>query len=321
MSGPIVLEPDDLRTRLSRAGDLIAQADGLMITAGAGLGVDSGLPDFRGHEGMWRAYPALGRARMRFEEIACPAAFRRRPRLAWGFYGHRLKLYRETGPGPAFGMFKAIAQRLRHGAFVFTSNVDGHFQKAGFDEARIVECHGSIHYLQCLDNCHDGTWPADDYRPQVDEERCELVGELPRCPRCNGLARPNILMFGDGEWIDGRMSDQWERLSAWRRHVDHLVVLEVGAGTAIPTVRLFGANQGVPLIRANPAEPGVSRSHDVSLPATAAEAARGIAAALVEAGFINRAEGERSGSARLTSATESSGCSGTAQSCDQSPRR
>ncbi|MDS4013216.1 MAG: NAD-dependent deacetylase, partial [Candidatus Accumulibacter sp.] len=73
-----------------RCARLLTQADGLLITAGAGLGVDSGLPDFRGVHGFWRAYPALGQARIAFEQIANPAAFAAQPRLAWGFYGHRL---------------------------------------------------------------------------------------------------------------------------------------------------------------------------------------------------------------------------------------
>src|SRR5690554_5324373 len=74
----------------------LERADGLIITAGAGMGVDSGLPDFRGNEGLWRAYPALRQSRLEFTRIASPAAFRREPELAWGFYGHRLELYRKT---------------------------------------------------------------------------------------------------------------------------------------------------------------------------------------------------------------------------------
>ena len=62
------------------------------------MGVDSGLPDFRGKEGFWKAYPALARANMCFTRIANPVSFTRNPELAWGFYGHRLNLYRDTVP-------------------------------------------------------------------------------------------------------------------------------------------------------------------------------------------------------------------------------
>ena len=59
----------------AEAASLIANADGLIVAAGAGMGVDSGLPDFRGNTGFWRAYPALAEARIAFEDIACPTPF------------------------------------------------------------------------------------------------------------------------------------------------------------------------------------------------------------------------------------------------------
>lgn len=71
-------------TSIQHAADLIDKADGLLITAGAGMGVDSGLPDFRGREGFWNAYPALGKSRIDFTEIASPQAFRSDPEMAWG---------------------------------------------------------------------------------------------------------------------------------------------------------------------------------------------------------------------------------------------
>jgi NAD-dependent SIR2 family protein deacetylase len=95
----------------------------LLITAGAGVGVDSGLPDFRGTEGFWRAYPALRHYGFSFEDIANPAGFASNPRLNWGFYGHCLALYRATVPHAGFGILLRWASAMKHGAFVFTSNV------------------------------------------------------------------------------------------------------------------------------------------------------------------------------------------------------
>jgi hypothetical protein len=145
----------------------IQHADSLIISAGAGMGVDSGLPDFRGNHGMWQAYPELGKQRIDFTEIANPAAFRLHPRLAWGFYGHRLALYRQTKPHRGFTLLKQLAETLQLPYFIFTSNVDGQFQKAGFDSANIYECHGSIHHLQCLKSCQPEIWSADDISPAV----------------------------------------------------------------------------------------------------------------------------------------------------------
>lgn len=263
-----------------RCAELIRDADGLLITAGAGLGVDSGLPDFRGNEGMWRAYPALGRARLQFEEIANPAAFVGQPRLAWGFYGHRLQLYRSTRPGPAFSLLRQISERLPAGSFVFTSNVDGQFQQAGFDPARIVECHGSIHQLQCSQPCSTRLWSADGVQPEIDPEACELLSPLPRCPQCDALARPNILMFGDWHWVEHHTEAQYQRLQHWREQIDKLVVIELGAGSAVATVRRFSEMQDAPLIRINPREPALGRASGVSIAAGASTAMAGIAAAL-----------------------------------------
>lgn len=167
------------RGRLART---LLKADGLILSAGAGMGVDSGLPDFRGTEGFWQAYPSLGRSGIRFEEIANPGAFRDDPLLAWGFYGHRLLLYRNTLPHEGFGALLELSALYRHGSFVFTSNVDGQFQKAGFGEDRIVECHGSIHTLQCLENCRTLLWSAEDFHPDIDQNSGRLLSPFPAVP-------------------------------------------------------------------------------------------------------------------------------------------
>lgn len=237
------------------AADLIAAADGPLVTAGAGMGIDSGLPDFRGPQGFWRAYPALGRRGLSFEAAASPRTFHDDPRLAWGFYGHRLALYRRTTPHRGYALLQRFAADKAHGLAVFTSNVDGHFARAGVAPERLLECHGSLHHLQCLNACDGAIWPADAFVPEVDAAECLLLNALPRCPRCGALARPNILMFGDDGWIDRRTAQQEARLARWRMRVERGVVIEIGAGTAVPTVRWFGARTGWPLIRINPGAP------------------------------------------------------------------
>lgn len=253
-----------------QAAALIQQADALIIAAGAGVGVDSGLPDFRGNEGFWRAYPALREAQLEFHSIASPQAFRARPSRAWGFYGHRLALYRDTVPHAGFAMLKRWGEQMPHGYSVFTSNVDGQFHKAGFDPARIHECHGSIHHLQCMAPCSEAIWSADEFVPQVDSRRCELLNAAPVCPHCGGLARPNILMFNDSGWIEHRSDRQAQRQQAWLAGVRRPVVVEIGAGTAIPSVRYFSqrviTQHDGRLVRINLRESQVAGRLDVGLP-------------------------------------------------------
>ncbi len=246
---------------LRRAADVVAGADALLIGAGAGMGVDSGLPDFRGAQGFWRAYPVYQKLGLDFMAMANPRWFEQDPSFAWGFYGHRLELYRATAPHPGFAVLARWAARMKHGAFVYTSNVDGHFQKAGFEAARVLEIHGSIHFVQCASGC-SGIASADPHRLTIDPETLRAAEPLPRCERCGGVLRPNILMFGDGVWDATRTLSQEARLDAWLASLGdaRVAVVECGAGTAIPSVRIFceqlARSRGT-LVRINVREPEV----------------------------------------------------------------
>jgi NAD-dependent SIR2 family protein deacetylase len=269
---------------IKRAAKLIAEADSLIIAAGAGMGVDSGLPDFRGNDGFWKAYPALARNRIGFASIASPYAFRETPDEAWGFYGHRLGLYRATQPHAGFAMLMAWGERMPAGYRVFTSNVDGAFQKSGVPDEFVTECHGSIHYLQCLRPCRSEIWPADPFVPDVDEATGRLRNDAPRCPFCGGMARPQIMMFGDSGWVQRRAGRSKQCLNNWLRNVRRPVVIEIGAGTAIPSVRHFSSRvrdyDGGRVIRINPREHDVENRRDVGLQMGAVAALSAIGDAL-----------------------------------------
>lgn len=254
---------------LAQAAEALRRADAVLITAGAGIGVDSGLPDFRGNQGFWKAYPPIAKLGLAFSDIANPHWFERNPRLAWAFYGHRLNLYRKTRPHHGFTQLLELAEQKPGGYFVFTSNVDGQFQKAGFRDAQVEECHGSIHYFQCSRPCTYSIWDAAHITVNVDEAAFEARDPLPRCIHCGALARPNILMFGDWTWIPDRTDSQSHRLSDWiesitREHM-RLVVVEIGAGEAVPTVRLkseyVARARNATLIRINPRDYAVPHGH------------------------------------------------------------
>lgn len=276
---------DEDKLKIERAANILEQADCIIIAAGAGMGVDSGLPDFRGTAGFWKAYPALKEAGIEFTSIAAPQTFISNPRRAWGFYGHRLALYRNTIPHDGFHILKKWADNLDFGYSVFTSNVDGQFQKAGFDSQRIVECHGSIHHLQCMDTCQSAIWEATDFEPLVDETKCELMNASPTCPHCGSTARPNILMFNDWNWIEDRTEQQQRRQQLFLSKVKRPLVIEMGAGTHIPSVRHFSHriihDYSGRLIRINPTDCKVPTPMDIGLKMGALEALRLIDAELM----------------------------------------
>lgn len=184
-------------TAIERAAELLANTEALVICAGAGMGVDSGLPDFRGSQGFWRAYPLFEKLGMTFADVANPHWFQTDPAQAWGFYGHRLNLYRATQPHVGFTTLLKWARRASLGHMVFTSNVDGHFQISG---------------------------------------------------------------FGDEAVVGSRSSSRGKKCHAWLKSLpsENIVVIECGAGKAIPTVRFFSQQliigKKAKVIRINPRE-------------------------------------------------------------------
>ncbi len=263
---------------VARAAEAIASAEALLVGAGAGMGVDSGLPDFRGDRGFWQAYPPLAKLGIRFVEMANPRWFADDPALAWGFYGHRLNLYRATKPHAGFELLRRWGEAMPGGVHAFTSNVDGQFQAAGYGTS-VVECHGSLLHLQCSRACGNAIWSAADLEIEVDEETFRAAEPFPSCPNCDAVARPNVLMFGDWGWIGDRTDRQETRYGSWLEALSKrsIAVVECGAGTSVPTVRLqceqVAAALGGTLIRINPREPR-GPAGSISIPAGALESLR-----------------------------------------------
>ena len=124
----------------------------------------------------------------------------------------------------------------------------------------------------------------DCFDIEVDEETMRARQPLPRCPHCDAVARPNILMFGDWNYIRNRNDEQRRRFDAWlaERRESRIVILEFGAGKAVPTVRIFSEevcrqSPEATLIRFNPREPEVPRDRDVSIASGALESILAIA--------------------------------------------
>lgn len=250
-----------------QAATLINEAEAFIITAGAGMGVDSGLPDFRGNKGFWNAYPEYARLGISFEQCANPLYFASDPEFGWGFYGHRTNLYRVTVPHEGFHIIQKWIKRNQADYFVVTSNVDGQFQKAGYSDKKILEVHGSIHWLQCQTPCKKAIW-ENNSEFTIEENTMRTTSQLPRCPGCGKVSRPNILMFGDWSWLSSRTDlqqnsfDQFLAENSGRR----IVVIEIGAGNSIPTIRkaserIGKSQKNARVIRLNPREPEIRHPH------------------------------------------------------------
>lgn len=171
----------DVSDVMNETAGLLSSARNVAVLSGAGISVESGLPTFRGPEGLWR--------NVRAEELATPQAFERDPSLVWDWYRLRRERMTAVAPNPAHLALARLEPRFQ--AFtVVTQNIDGLHQKAG--SRRVVELHGSIWRVRCF------THPAHRFgeaETRALEARAE-GDELPRCP-CGGALRPDVVWFGE----------------------------------------------------------------------------------------------------------------------------
>lgn len=145
------------------------------VLTGAGISAESGVPTFRGEEGLWRQY--------RPEELATPDAFARDPRLVWEWYDWRRGLIGECRPNPAHHILVDMEARLPDFTLI-TQNVDGLHHIAG--NQRVIELHGNIWRMCCS---REGT---------THEDRMIPLSDLPpHCARCGALLRPDVVWFGE----------------------------------------------------------------------------------------------------------------------------
>ncbi len=149
------------------------------VLTGAGVSAASGVPTFRGQDGLWQQFRA--------EDLATPEAFARDPRLVWEWYDWRRQLVARSEPNAAHRILAAWSARWPAFRLV-TQNVDDLHLRAG---ARgVVRLHGSIWEVSCVARC--ATSPA-----RWRDERVPLPALPPRCPHCSGLIRPAVVWFGE----------------------------------------------------------------------------------------------------------------------------
>lgn len=236
--------------------EIFEGADGIVITAGAGMGVDGGIPDFRGASGLWSA------EKDNFMKFANGNAFHERPLEAWNFYIMRLITYSRFEPHQGYYDLKKLIDGKD--SFVVTSNVDGHFERSGYDANKIYEIHGNLKYIQCSKHCCDAIQPMPHF-----ERELTSLDEAPHCPYCGEVSRPVVLMFDDYWFVAKTTITQALKYKNWAVDKKNLVGIELGAGTAVPSIRSFGMHNTATLIRINPHDYQISRKQDISIAETA----------------------------------------------------
>lgn len=244
--------------------NLFAKAKILIISTGAGMGKDSGLPTFRNDDGLWGQIES--EEGQSIFEISNPKLLAENPLKAWQMYAKRMQMFAEHEPHEGFYIIKKWIESHFEDYFVLTSNIDNYFQRAGYDENKIRELHGSMSYLQCSEpDCRE-VWENDvDYKSILDNPSLE---NLPKS-KCNSqkLARPNIYMFRDYSFVFARSNEQKKRYQDFLEKYKNLpkIVLEIGSGPHVQSIRmktreLIKSHQAT-LIRINPKDYKVREGH------------------------------------------------------------
>ncbi len=237
------MNPSDT-TRLDTARDWLVSAQRVAVLTGAGISSESGVPTFRGPDGLWRRY--------RPEDLANPAAFRRDPALVWEWYDWRRSLVAKTEPNAGHYALVQLQQRCRYFTLI-TQNVDGLHDRAG--SRGVHKLHGDLWQLRCI-GCGKVSSNFEVPLPQLP----------PRCS-CNSLLRPDIVWFGEplplatlqAAWNSARQAD---------------LFLVVGTSALVhpaASLPLVARDQGARVIEVNIEESALSTEVDLSLRGPASE--------------------------------------------------
>jgi len=214
------------------------------VLTGAGVSAASGVPTFRGPDGLWKDF--------RPEELATPEAFARDPKTVWEWYDWRRQLVAQCRPNRAHDVLALWSRRYPSFALV-TQNVDGLHERAGTEN--VVRFHGSLWEVSCWSQCRAGSW-------------LDMTVPFPRlppsCPHCGGPLRPGVVWFGE--------AIPEEALEAAGRALDCDLCLVVGTSSVVYPAAGLSAQarrRGAFLVEINPEATPASTEIDLALPGRA----------------------------------------------------
>lgn len=217
---------------------------------------------------LWTKSISINGEEIDYTNLITHHAFIEKPELAWGLIGSLMNQFTSTTPHK--GYFKLLDILENKDYFIVTSNCDEHFQKAGFNENKILECHGSIYDMQCLNIEEKEIWLT----PKINiTGKTVKTTSPPKCPDCGTNCRPNILLFGDWFWLSTKAKHQQNRYNKWKKEAflnyKNIIALEIGAGKTIPTIRKAAENftkNKYPLIRVNPKDFDCNQNNHFPIP-------------------------------------------------------
>ncbi|KAF6246097.1 NAD-dependent deacylase [Nitrosopumilus sp. b2] len=221
--------------------DQIRDVKKIVFVTGAGISQESGIPTFRGKDGLWRNYNAM--------KLATINAFYDNPKLVWEWYNERRKNIFSAHPNEGH---KAIADLEKYvDVVILTQNIDGLHQKAG--STQVLELHGSIIKIKCT---------VCDFK---DEIMTDFSDSPPLC-KCGNILRPDVVWFGES-----LPQDVWQEAIIHANQCDLMVI----AGTSLVvspanTLPIYAKQNNALLIEVNPEDTEMSLEMDLAIRNTSA---------------------------------------------------
>jgi NAD-dependent deacetylase len=206
----------------------------IVFVTGAGISQESGIPTFRGKDGLWRNYNAM--------ELATIDAFYKNPKLVWEWYNERRRNIFAAQPNLGH---KAITELEKYAEVtILTQNIDGLHQKAGSTE--VLELHGSIVKIKCS---------VCDFKDEIITE----FSEIPPLCKCGNILRPDVIWFGES-----LSQDIWQRAIIFSSQCDLMII--VGTSLVVSpanTLPIYAKQNNAILIEINPEK--IERSLEMDL--------------------------------------------------------
>tara|TARA_B100001173_G_C15922465_1_gene519168 strand:+ start:40 stop:900 length:861 start_codon:yes stop_codon:yes gene_type:complete len=231
---------------LKESKEIIKNCDALLVIAGAGMSVDSGIFTYRGSNGIWNKSIQIGKEFYRYDEISSLKMWKEYPELAWGFKANFYEMMKESEPHEGYyTLLNYVKNRLNNNYFICTSNIDNYFERSGFEKDKIYEVHGTMKLLQCMDKkCSLRNGPIDmedKLMPKFNKDTF-ISTSMPKCPYCPNILRPNVSMFGDHDFYGKPYEFARKKMENWitenEKKDNKLVILEIGCGINPHSLRM-----------------------------------------------------------------------------------
>jgi len=243
-------QPD--RDKINEAAALLENCRRVFFITGAGISADSGLPTYRGIGGLYEnQHTDEG---IPIESAISGEMMEARPEISWKYLAQMEAACR----GASFNRGHEVIAEMQDmfEVWVLTQNIDGFHRNAGSEN--VIDIHGDIHTLVCTECEWRETVP--DYGG--------IESYPPRCPKCNSVVRPEVVLFGE------RLpEDRTETLmTEWSTGFD--IVFSIGTTSVFPYIAQpvsYAKYHGIPTVEINPGDTSVSHIVDIKIPAGAAE--------------------------------------------------